>query len=286
MVFVLAILTPFCAAGACAAWDRPCRSTGDTSALSLPRAAFAPLSDAVLWASAAPVSHARLLALWAWRISWAYCPRKIAVPSPKKCTSTMMAETTTRTFSVKSRSPNGGYPSTFAQAPASSMSPGIPRTSLTISITDLPPTAASERPDINLPITLSRVHMNAPYQRIPQKETEPCGGSLFQISGRAHNRLPRQQPAPAPDSVPTAIALRSPFRSPNVPRTPQRTSWPHNLVQTRPTRAHVPRKKRHSRASPVPSPAPSNPADVPSLPHACAISPHQSGPIPQFRQPP
>ena len=206
MVFVLTILTPFCAAGACAAWDRPCRSTGDTSALSLPRAAFAPLSDAVLWASAAPVSHARLLALWAWRISWAYCPRKIAVPSPKKCTSTMMAETTTRTFSVKSRSPNGGYPSTFAQAPASSMSPGIPRTSLTISITDLPPTAASERPDIHLPITLSRVHMNAPYQRIPQKETEPCGGACFRllsaptIVSLANSLLPRPtlylQPSP------------------------------------------------------------------------------------------
>ena len=66
---------------------------------------------------------------------------------------------------------------------------------------------------------------------------------------------------------------------------PQRTPRPHHLAHTRPIRAHVPRKKRHSRASPVPSPAPSNPRHVPSLPHACAISPHQSAPTPQFSPP-
>ena len=91
------------------------------------------------------------------------------------------------------------------------------------------------------------------------------GRSLFQITRCAQNRLPREQPAPAPDSEPTAIALRSPYCLANVPRTPQRTPRPHPLAQTRPTRAPTPRKKRHSPASPVPSAAPSNPAHVPPL---------------------
>ena len=109
---------------------------------------------------------------------------------------------------------------------------------------------------------------------------ERHGRSLFQITRCAQNRLPREQPAPAPDSERTAIALRSPYCLANVPRTPQRSSRPHTSAHTRPIRAPAPRKKRHSRASPVPSPAPSNPADVPSLPHVCAISPHQSAPNP------
>ena len=114
---------------------------------------------------------------------------------------------------------------------------------------------------------------------------ERHGRSLFQITRCAQNRLPREQPAPAPDSERTAIALRSPYCLANVPRTPQRSSRPHTSAHTRPIRAPAPRKKRHSRASPVPSPAPSNPADVPSLPHVCAISPHQSAPNPAISPP-
>ena len=73
--------------------------------------------------------------------------------------------------------------------------------------------------------------------------------SLFQITRCAQNRLPREQPAPAPDSEPTAIALRSPYCSANVPRTPQRTPRPHNLGQTRPIRSPVPEKTSPCRAT-------------------------------------
>ena len=203
MVFVLTILTPFCAAGACAAWDRPCRSTGDTSALSLPRAAFAPLSDAVLRASATPDSHARLPALWAWRISRAYGLRKIAVPSQKRCTSTMMAEKTTRTFSVKSRSRNGGHPSTLAQAPASSMSPEIPRTSLTISTTDLPPTSCSRARlctyshRLAFAISLTQCPSDAPtYILAAQPRPNPTHSRPRTSKKASLSRVTRPQPSP------------------------------------------------------------------------------------------
>ena len=66
--------------------------------------------------------------------------------------------------------------------------------------------------------------------------------SLFQITWRPQNRLPREQPAPVPDSGPAAIALRSPCCLPDFPRTPQRTPRPHTLAQTRPTRSPVPEK--------------------------------------------
>ena len=78
---------------------------------------------------------------------------------------------------------------------------------------------------------------------------ERHGRSLFQITRCAQNRLPRKQPAPAPDSEPTAIALRSPYRLANVARTPQRTPRPHTRAQTRPTRSPVPEKTSLSRAT-------------------------------------
>ena len=53
-----------------------------------------------------------------------------------------------------------------------------------------------------------------------------------------------------------------------------------------PVAPSYPEKKCHSRASPVPTPAQSNPAHVPPLPHGCIISSHKSVPIPQSRQPP
>ena len=77
--------------------------------------------------------------------------------------------------------------------------------------------------------------------------------SLFQITRCAQNRLPREQPAPAPDSGPTTIALRSPYCLPNIPRTPQRTPRPHPLAQTRPIRSPVPEKTSPSRATHSPA---------------------------------
>ena len=77
--------------------------------------------------------------------------------------------------------------------------------------------------------------------------------SLFQITWRPQNRLPREQPAPAPDSEPTAIALRSPYCFANVPRTPQRTPRPHTLAHTRPTRSQHPKKTSPSRATRSPA---------------------------------
>ena len=85
---------------------------------------------------------------------------------------------------------------------------------------------------------------------------------------------PSPTACPRTDSEPTAIALRSPkspircppharTHTPAVPPCPHATHWPPG-----------PRKKCHPRASPVPCPAPSNPADGPSLTHGCAISPH------------
>ena len=89
--------------------------------------------------------------------------------------------------------------------------------------------------------------------------------SLFQITRCAQNRLPRQQPAPAPDSESTAIALRSPYCLANVPRTPQRTPRP---TQPRPNPTHsLPRTRKNVTLPrhPFPGPDPSNPTHVPPL---------------------
>ena len=105
--------------------------------------------------------------------------------------------------------------------------------------------------------------------------------SQFQITRCAQNRLPHQQPAPAPNSAPTAIALRSPYCLPNVPRTPQRTPRPHNLAHPRPIRSPVPEKTSLLRAT----------RSQPCLiqPHTRLTSSpllrHFSPPIPRFRQP-
>ena len=87
--------------------------------------------------------------------------------------------------------------------------------------------------------------------------------SLFQITRCAENRLPRKQPAPMPNSEPTAIALRSPYRSANVPRTPP-------IALTRPIRFPIPRKSvtlpRHP-FSALPHPTPRTPHQSPGLRH-------------------
>ena len=57
----------------------------------------------------------------------------------------------------------------------------------------------------------------------------------------------------ARNSEPTAIALRSPYCLPNIPRTPQRTLRPHPLAQTRPTRSPVPEKTSLSCATHSPA---------------------------------
>ena len=97
--------------------------------------------------------------------------------------------------------------------------------------------------------------------------------SLFHITRCAQNRLPCEQPAPAPNSEPAAIALCSPYCLANVPRTPQRTPRPHPRAHTRSIRSPVPRKKRHSPAPPVPTPAPSNPSHAPPIPTTAPFLP-------------
>ena len=99
--------------------------------------------------------------------------------------------------------------------------------------------------------------------------------SQFQITRCAQNRLPHQQPAPAPNSAPTAIALRSPYCLPNFPGRPN--AHPDRTTSPTPGPFAPPYpKKRHFCAPPVPSPASSNPTHVSPLHPSCAISPHQS----------
>ena len=99
--------------------------------------------------------------------------------------------------------------------------------------------------------------------------------SLFHITRCAQNRLPREQPAPAPNSEPAAIALCSPYCLANVPRTPQRTPRPHPRAHTRSIRSPVPEKTSLSCATRS-HPCPIQPLTRPTNPHDCAISPHQS----------
>ena len=77
--------------------------------------------------------------------------------------------------------------------------------------------------------------------------------SLFHITRCAQNRLPCEQPAPAPNSEPAAIALCSPYCLANVPRTPQRIPRPHPLAQNRLPRSPVPEKTSLSRATRSPA---------------------------------
>ena len=99
--------------------------------------------------------------------------------------------------------------------------------------------------------------------------------SLFHITRCAQNRLPREQPTPAPNSEPAAIALCSPYCLANVPRTPQRTPRPHTRAHTRSIRSPVPEKTSLSCATRS-HPCPIQPLTRPTNPHDCAISPHQS----------
>ena len=97
-----------------------------------------------------------------------------------------------------------------------------------------------------------------------------AGWSLIQITRCAQNRLPRQQPAPAPNSETTAIALRSPYCLANF----------HGRPNAHPGRTPSPtpdplapssRKKRHPRAPSVPRPCPiqshARPTSSPRLYH-------------------
>ena len=77
--------------------------------------------------------------------------------------------------------------------------------------------------------------------------------SLFHITRCAQNRLPREQPAPAPNSEPAAITLCSPYCLANVPRTPQRTLRPHPRAHTRSIRSPVPEKTSLSCATRSPA---------------------------------
>ena len=124
-----------------------------------------------------------------------------------------------------------------------------------------------------------QVRAVTPILTFPHQRGKGQSGALRE-RGRACFRLPgaprtvsREQPAPAPNSGPTAIALRSPYRSANVPRTAQRTPRWRPLAHIRSIRSPVPRKKRHSPAPPVPGPAPSNPTHAPPIPVSAQFLP-------------
>ena len=63
----------------------------------------------------------------------------------------------------------------------------------------------------------------------------------------------------------------------HTPATQARAHPTHSLPRTR--------KNVTLARHPFPGPDPSNPTHVPPLPHVCAISPHQSAPIPRFSPP-
>ena len=94
--------------------------------------------------------------------------------------------------------------------------------------------------------------------------------SLFQITRCAQNRLPRQQPAPAPDSEPTAIALRSPYCFANVPVRPN--AHPGRTPSSKPDPLAPPYHEktvtlpRHP-FPPVPHPTPPTSCPSPCLRH-------------------
>ena len=106
--------------------------------------------------------------------------------------------------------------------------------------------------------------------------------SLFQITRCAQNRLPREQPAPAPDSEPTAIPLRSPYCAANFHRTPQRTP---PAAQSRPHPAHSRPGTRKSVTLPR-HPFPAQPHPIPRTSHlfptAAPFLPTNPSPVPQF----
>ena len=95
--------------------------------------------------------------------------------------------------------------------------------------------------------------------------------SLSQIARCAQNRLPREQPAPAPNSEPTAIALRSPYGLANVPPdAPTLTPAAHQRPHPTHSRPRTPKKTSLSRATrsrPCPIQPHTRPTSSPRLHH-------------------
>ena len=115
-----------------------------------------------------------------------------------------------------------------------------------------------------------------------RKSSLPVCIALFQITRCAQNRLPREQPALAPSSEPTAITLRSPYCLANVPRTPTHTP----AVPPRPHPTHSLPSTRKNVTFPR-HPFPALPHPTPHTPHFIPTSapflPTNPPPIPQFR---
>ena len=73
-------------------------------------------------------------------------------------------------------------------------------------------------------------------------QTTAAPRSCFRLLGAPKTVSLANSLPPRPTLNLRAIALRSPYCSANVPRTPQRTSRPYNLAQTRPIRSLEPEK--------------------------------------------
>ena len=99
--------------------------------------------------------------------------------------------------------------------------------------------------------------------------------SLCQITRCAQNRLPPEQPAPAPDSEPTAITLRSPYRIANVHRT-RPNAHPGRTTSLTP----------NPFAPPYPEKSVTFPRHpFPALPHLTPRTPYQSSRLRHFSPP-
>ncbi len=122
------------------------------------------------------------------------------------------------------------------------------------------------------------------YRTTRIKASWRCGGSLSQVTRRAHNRFPRQQPAPAPNSEPTAIALTL---SSQCPPADSPTHTPATPPRPNPTLSFpgAPKKPSLSCAARALALPPKRPTGAQPLAHVCAVSPHRCGPIPQSRHP-
>ncbi len=98
--------------------------------------------------------------------------------------------------------------------------------------------------------------------------------SLFHITRCAQNRLPCEQPAPAPNSEPTAIALRSPHCLANSPGRPN--AHPGRTTSPTPDPFALPYPEKNVTL-------PRHP--FPPLPHPTPHTPHQSPRLRHFSPP-
>ncbi len=108
--------------------------------------------------------------------------------------------------------------------------------------------------------------------------------SLFQITRRPQNHLPRERPAPTPNSEPTAIAF---ILSSQCPPADSPTHTPATPPRPTPTLSlpGAPKKLSLSCAARALALPPTRPTGAQPLAHVCAVSPHRSRPIPQSRHP-